>query len=213
MKLQPYFGKTTEFPLEKTIEVKKGWVLGLSVPTWALRSLWDWAAIRRGVQAARRAIATTRINAMEFTPEARDIDPQRLLGAYHASSAALNLVRAFTQGGYASTKCMRGIRTSCASPRRTVHERLAREIDNALAFMKACGADPEEFRWVDFFASHEALVLDYERPLVRIDSRTGLPYSVSGHFLWVGERTRDLGGAHVQYASLIRNPVGVKNGP
>jgi len=79
--------------------------------------------------------------------------------------------------------------------------------------MKACGADPEEFRRVDFFASHEALVLDYERPLVRIDSRTGLPYSVSGHFLWVGERTRDLGGAHVQYASLIRNPVGVKIGP
>ncbi|MFN8127353.1 MAG: 3-deoxy-7-phosphoheptulonate synthase class II [Candidatus Nanopelagicales bacterium] len=155
------------------------------------------------------------LNAMEFTPEARDIDPQRLLGAYHASSAALNLVRAFTQGGYADLHQVHAwnqdfVRESEAGMR---YERLAREIDNALAFMKACGADPEEFRRVDFFASHEALVLDYERPLVRIDSRTGLPYSVSGHFLWVGERTRDLGGAHVQYASLIRNPVGVKIGP
>ena len=79
--------------------------------------------------------------------------------------------------------------------------------------MQACGANPDEFRRVDFYAGHEALVLDYERPLVRIDSRTGLPYSVSGHFLWVGERTRDPGGAHVDFAARIHNPIGVKLGP
>jgi 3-deoxy-7-phosphoheptulonate synthase len=155
------------------------------------------------------------LNSQEFTPDARELNPQRLLAAYHASSAALNLVRAFTQGGYADLHQVHAwnqdfVRESEAGMR---YERLAREIDNALAFMRACGADPEEFRRVDFYASHEALVLDYERPLVRIDSRTGLPYSVSGHFLWVGERTRELQGAHMQFASLIRNPVGVKIGP
>ena len=92
------------------------------------------------------------------------------------------------------------------------YERIAREIDNALAFMKACGADPEEFKRVDFYASHEALVLDYERPLVRIDSRTGNPTGVRA--LPVGrERTRDAGSAHLHFASLIHNPVGVKLGP
>jgi 3-deoxy-7-phosphoheptulonate synthase len=155
------------------------------------------------------------VNDQAFEPAARDLDPGRLLGAYHASSAALNLVRAFTQGGYADLHQVHAwnqdfVRESQAGIR---YERIAREIDSALAFMKACGADPEEFRRVDFYASHEALVLDYERPLVRIDSRTGSPYSVSGHFLWVGERTRELDGAHIQFASLIHNPIGVKLGP
>ncbi|MEZ5119558.1 MAG: 3-deoxy-7-phosphoheptulonate synthase class II, partial [Candidatus Nanopelagicales bacterium] len=155
------------------------------------------------------------VNDQPFEAEARRLDPQRLLSAYHASSAALNLVRAFTQGGYADLHQVHAwnqdfVRESQAGIR---YERIAREIDNALAFMKACGADPEEFRRVDFYAGHEALVLDYERPLVRIDSRTGNPYSVSGHFLWVGERTRDLDSAHVQFASLIHNPIGVKLGP
>lgn len=155
------------------------------------------------------------VNDQRFEARYRELDPNRLLSAYHASSAALNLVRAFTQGGYADLHQVHAwnqdfVRESPAGIR---YERLAREIDDALAFMKACGADPEEFRRVDFYASHEALVLDYERPLVRIDSRTGSPYSVSGHFLWVGERTRGLDGAHVQFASLIHNPIGVKIGP
>ena len=155
------------------------------------------------------------INDQAFTADAREMDPQRLLGAYHASSAALNLVRAFTQGGYADLHQVHAwnqdfVRESEAGQR---YDRLARNIDNALAFMKACGADPEEFRRVDFYASHEALVLDYEKPLVRIDSRTGSPYSVSGHFLWIGERTRDPQGAHVHFASVVHNPVGVKIGP
>ena len=90
---------------------------------------------------------------------------------------------------------------------------MAGEIDRALTFMHACGADPEEFKRVEFFAGHEALVLDYERALTRIDSRTGLPYDVSAHFVWVGERTRQLDGAHVDFAARIRNPIGVKLGP
>ena len=137
------------------------------------------------------------------------------MAVYHASSAALNLVRAFTQGGYADLRQVHAwnqdfVRDSPAGQR---YERLASDIDRALQFMAACGANPEELRRVDFYAGHEALVLDYERPLVRIDSRTGLPYSVSGHFLWVGERTRNLDGAHIDFASRIHNPVGVKLGP
>jgi 3-deoxy-7-phosphoheptulonate synthase len=93
------------------------------------------------------------------------------------------------------------------------YEQMAAEIDRALAFMTACGADPEEFRRVDFYASHEALLLDYEKPLTRIDSRTGNLYDVSGHFVWIGERTRNLDGAHVDFAAKIQNPIGVKIGP
>ncbi|MDQ1246545.1 MAG: 3-deoxy-7-phosphoheptulonate synthase, partial [Actinomycetota bacterium] len=148
-------------------------------------------------------------------PAARRPDPHRLLEAYNASSAALNLVRAFTQGGYADLRQVHDwnrdfVRDSPAGQR---YEAMAANIDRALKFMQACGADPEEFRRVDFYAGHEALVLDYEKPLVRIDSRTGLPYSVSGHFLWVGERTRDPLGAHVDFTARIRNPIGVKMGP
>ena len=155
------------------------------------------------------------VNEIVFEEAARRPDPQRLIEAYNASSAALNLVRAFTQGGYADLRQVHAwnqdfVRDSPAGQR---YEAWAAEIDRALAFMQACGADPEEFRRVDFYAAHEALVLDYEEPLVRIDSRTGNPYSVSGHFLWVGERTRDPEGAHVNFAATINNPIGVKLGP
>lgn len=155
------------------------------------------------------------VNALAFDPAARRPDPHRLLAAYNASSAALNLVRAFTQGGYADLRQVHAwnqdfVRDSPAGQR---YEAMAASIDRALSFMQACGADPEEFRRVDFYAGHEALVLDYEKPLVRIDSRTDLPYSVSGHFLWVGERTRDPNGAHIDFAARIHNPIGVKMGP
>ena len=155
------------------------------------------------------------VNELAFDPDGRRPDPHRLIEAYNASSAALNLVRAFTQGGYADLRQVHAwnqdfVRDSPAGQR---YERWAAEIDRALSFMQACGADPEEFRRVDFYAAHEALVLDYEKPLVRIDSRTGNPYSVSGHFLWVGERTRDPEGAHVDFAATIHNPIGVKLGP
>jgi 3-deoxy-7-phosphoheptulonate synthase len=155
------------------------------------------------------------VNDLAFTPQARRPDAQRLVEVYHASSAALNLVRAFTQGGYADLRHVHTwnqdfVRATSAGRR---YERMAGDIDRALGFMKACGADPEEFHRVEFFAGHEALSLDYERALTRIDSRSGLPYDVSAHFLWIGERTRQLAGAHVDFAARIHNPIGVKIGP
>jgi 3-deoxy-7-phosphoheptulonate synthase len=155
------------------------------------------------------------VNALPFDPAVRRPDPQRLVRAYNASSAALNLVRAFTQGGYADLRQVHAwnqdfVRDSVAGQR---YEAMAGDLDRALAFMRAIGADPEELQRVEFYAAHEALSIDYERALTRIDSRTGLPYDVSGHFLWIGERTRQLDGAHVHFASTIRNPIGVKIGP
>jgi 3-deoxy-7-phosphoheptulonate synthase len=99
------------------------------------------------------------------------------------------------------------------SPAGQRYERLAGEIDRAIAFMHACGADPEEFRAVEFYSSHEALLLDYEWALTRADSRRGRRYDLSAHLLWIGERTREPGGAHVEFARQISNPVAVKIGP
>ncbi len=155
------------------------------------------------------------VNDLAFTEASRIPDPQRLVRAYNTASATLNLVRAFTQGGYADLRRVHEwnqdfVRDSPAGAR---YEQLASEIDRALAFMHACGADPEEFRRVELYSGHEALLLDYELALTRTDSRTQLPYDTSGHFLWIGERTRDLDGAHVEFASQVRNPIGVKLGP
>jgi 3-deoxy-7-phosphoheptulonate synthase len=151
------------------------------------------------------------VNDFAFTEAARTPDPNRLVRAYHASSATLNLVRAFTMGGFADLRYVhdwnRGFVANAANQK---YERLAHDIDMAMKFMAACGADFDAMRTVEFFAAHEALVLDYERPLTRIDSRTGLAYDTSAHFVWVGERTRDLDGAHVDFVSRIQNPVGVK---
>jgi 3-deoxy-7-phosphoheptulonate synthase len=155
------------------------------------------------------------INGFGFTAEERTPDPARLLRAYHAAAVTLNLCRAFTQGGYADLRQVHAWNQDFvgASPAGRRYERLAGEIDRALAFMHAAGADPEEFHRVELYSSHEALVLDYERALTRIDSRSGLPYDVSAHFLWIGERTRQLDGAHVEFMRHIRNPIGVKLGP
>lgn len=155
------------------------------------------------------------VNGFEFTEAARIPDPQRLKRMYHASAATLNLVRAFTTGGYADLRQVHAwnqdfVKSSPAGQR---YEDLAREIDRAMNFMNACGVDPEEFRTVEFYASHEALVLDYESALTRVDSRTGNLYDVSGHMVWIGERTRQLDGAHIEFAARIRNPIGVKLGP
>ncbi|WP_204011091.1 class II 3-deoxy-7-phosphoheptulonate synthase [Sphaerimonospora thailandensis] len=155
------------------------------------------------------------VNGFDFTAEARRPDPARLLRAYHSSSATLNLARAFTKGGYADLRQVHAWNQDfvAESPAGRRYDQLAREIDQALAFMRACGAQPEEFHTVEFYSSHEALILDYDRALTRIDSRTGLPYDVSGHMVWIGERTRQLDGAHVEFFSKIRNPIGVKLGP
>ena len=155
------------------------------------------------------------VNGLDFTAESRTPDPQRLLRTYHSSAATLNLLRAFTQGGFADLRQVhawnQGFVRGNEAHRR--YELMARDIDRALAFMHACGVDPDAFRTVDLYSSHEALLLDYERALTRIDSRTGLPYDVSGHLVWVGDRTRSLDGAHVEFAASIRNPVAVKLGP
>lgn len=153
------------------------------------------------------------VNDYAFDPDARAPDPRRLLRAYHASSATLNLIRAFTKGGFADLRHVHEWnRGFVASPANARYEAMARDIDRAMRFMAACGGDFEGLRVVDFFSSHEALLLDYERSLTRIDSRTGSPYNVSAHFVWIGERTRQLGGAHVDLLSRIRNPIGVKIG-
>jgi 3-deoxy-7-phosphoheptulonate synthase len=155
------------------------------------------------------------VNGYDFTAESRVHDPQRLVDVYNASAATLNLVRAFVTGGYADLRQVHTwntdfVRDSVAGQR---YEKLAHEIDRAMAFMEAIGADPDEFHRVDFHSSHEALVLEYEHSMTRIDSRTELPYDVSAHFVWIGERTRQLDNAHVELLRHIRNPIGVKLGP
>jgi len=155
------------------------------------------------------------VNGFEFTPEARRPDPARLLRAYHTAAVTLNLCRAFAHGGYADLHQAHAWNQDfvAQSPAGRRYEQLAGEIDRALSFMKACGADPEELRGVEFYSSHEGLLLEYERALTRIDASTGLPYDLSAHLVWIGERTRDLNGAHVEFCRHIRNPIGVKLGP
>ncbi|GGP42227.1 phospho-2-dehydro-3-deoxyheptonate aldolase [Streptomyces sindenensis] len=155
------------------------------------------------------------VNGFAFTEKDRVPDPARLKQMYHASSSTLNLVRAFTTGGYADLRQVHAwnqdfVKSSPAGQR---YEALAREIDSALNFMKACGTDPAEFKAVEFYASHEALLLDYETALTRTDSRTGELYDTSGHMVWIGERTRQMDGAHIEFASKVRNPIGIKLGP
>ena len=154
------------------------------------------------------------VNGYEFTPVSRATDPNRMVRAYHTSASTLNLIRAFTTGGFADLRSVHDWNKGFTdNPANFRYEQLAAEIDRAIKFMDACGADFNALKATEFYVSHEALLFDYERPMTRIDSRTGNPYATSGHFLWVGERTRQLDGAHVDYMSRIRNPIGVKLGP
>ena len=154
------------------------------------------------------------VNSSAFTPEARIPHPERLLDAYNVSASTLNLIRAFTTGGFADLRRVhQWNRGFAGNPAYARYEQTAAEIDRAVRFMAAAGGDFDGLRTVEFFSSHEALLLDYERALTRIDSRTGLPYDCSAHFLWIGERTRHLDGAHVAFMSKIHNPIGVKLGP
>ncbi|MDO7869317.1 class II 3-deoxy-7-phosphoheptulonate synthase [Nocardioides jiangxiensis] len=155
------------------------------------------------------------VNGYDFTAESRIPDPQRLVDVYNNSAATLNLVRAFTTGGYADLRQVHTWNTDFvrSSPAGRRYEKMAGEIEKALEFMQAIGADPKEFHGVDFYNSHEALVLEYEHALTRIDSRTNAPYDVSAHMVWIGERTRQISGAHVELLSHIKNPIGVKLGP
>jgi 3-deoxy-7-phosphoheptulonate synthase len=155
------------------------------------------------------------VNALEFVRHARTPDPGRLVEVYNRSAATLNLLRAFTQGGFADLRTVHSwnadfVRNSNVEER---YETLSKEIERALAFMVACGVDQQSLSTVDFYASHEALLLEYEHALTRIDSRTGTPYDTSAHMVWIGDRTRQLDGAHVEFLRRLRNPVGVKIGP
>jgi 3-deoxy-7-phosphoheptulonate synthase len=153
------------------------------------------------------------VNAIEATPQARQPDAGRLLRAYANASAAMNLTRAITGAGLADLHHvhewnMSFVQDSAAGER---YELVAQEIDRGLRFMSACGVDDSSLRTVEMYASHEMLVLDYERALLRLDA--GRLYDLSAHQLWIGDRTRQLDGAHVAFAALIANPVGVKVGP
>ncbi|MBV6507590.1 MAG: Phospho-2-dehydro-3-deoxyheptonate aldolase [Acidimicrobiales bacterium] len=158
------------------------------------------------------------VNDPGFSAEARAADPNRLVSAYHQSAATLNLLRAFTKGGFADLNRvhqwnMDFIATSTEGKR---YELLAGEIDRALRFMRACGLDTEtepQLHEVDFFTSHEALILGYEEALTREDSLTGDWYDCSAHMLWMGERTRQSDGAHLEFLRGVRNPLGCKLGP
>ena len=145
-------------------------------------------------------------------------DPERLVQAYHQSASTLNLVRAFTKGGFADLTRVHAWNQEfvASSPEGRRYEQLAAEIDRALHFMRACGVDTTSnpnLREVDVYTSHEALILGYEEALTRQDSLTGDWYDCSAHMLWIGERTRELDGAHVEFLRGVGNPIGCKVGP
>jgi 3-deoxy-7-phosphoheptulonate synthase len=158
------------------------------------------------------------VNDFAFDAHARRPDPNRLVRAYHQAASTLNLLRAFAKGGFADLSRVHAwnLEYVDTSPEGRRYDALATEIDRALRFMTACGIDlnsEHQLHEVDFYTSHEALVLGYEEALTRRDSLTDRWYDCSAHLLWVGERTRQLGGAHLEFLSGIGNPVGVKLGP
>ncbi len=157
------------------------------------------------------------INDLPFTVDDRRPDPDRLLRAYNQSASTLNLLRAFTKGGFADLHRVQAWNKEfvASSPQGQRYADLANEIDRALRFLTAAGvrSDHAALQEVDFYTSHEALILEYEQALTRTDSLTGDPYDCSAHMVWIGERTRNLDGAHVEFCRGIRNPIGCKIGP
>jgi 3-deoxy-7-phosphoheptulonate synthase len=158
------------------------------------------------------------VNDFPFDANSRRADPRRLVRAYHQAAATLNLIRAFTKGGFADINQMHVWNQEFVATSRQgrQYEAIAHQITRALKFMEACGIDlkgDSALHQVDFFTSHEALILGFEEALTRRDSLTGEWYDCSAHLLWAGERTRQLGGAHIEFLSGIRNPVAVKLGP
>ena len=158
------------------------------------------------------------VNDIAFDAAARVPDPARQIMAYRQAAATLNLLRAFTTGGYANLdnthRWMLGFVKD--SPQSARYGELADRITETLGFMRAIGLDPEahpELRQTDFYTSHEALLLGFEQAMTRVDSTTGDHYATSGHMIWIGDRTRQLDGAHVEYARGVKNPIGVKCGP
>ncbi len=157
------------------------------------------------------------INGFDFTPQARIPDPARMLQAYTQAAASLNLLRAFSTGGYADIHRVQswisGFTDEADAKR---YREVARQIQDAMDFMAAAGVTSDtakELGTVDFYTSHEALLLEYEEALCRIDSTTGLPVAGSGHMIWIGDRTRQPDGAHVEFCRGVQNPIGLKCGP
>lgn len=158
------------------------------------------------------------VNGIEFTEAERVPDPERMLRAYNQSAATLNLLRAFAQGGFADLHKVHqwNLDFVDGSPQGERYEELANRISESLGFMAACGVTAESVPQISetsFFTSHEALLLAYEEPLTRQDSLTGDWYDCSAHMLWIGERTRELDGAHVEFLRGVHNPIGCKVGP
>ena len=158
------------------------------------------------------------INGMEFEQSARNPDPQRLLKAYGQAAATLNLIRAFATGGYADLHNVHrwNLEFVSGNPQGDRYRALADRISESLTFMEACGVtggDVRALREVDFYTSHEALLLGYEQAMTRVDSTTGRWYDTSAHMLWIGDRTRQPDGAHVEFCRGVENPIGVKCGP
>ncbi|WP_031549447.1 class II 3-deoxy-7-phosphoheptulonate synthase [Parvularcula oceani] len=157
------------------------------------------------------------INGMAFTPEARVPDPQRLLKAYGQSASTLNLLRAFAKGGYADLRNVHRWNLEFASgPQGERYMALADKISEAMAFMDACGitaGGQKALTEVEFYTSHEGLLLGYEQAMTRTDSTTGRYYDTSAHMIWIGDRTRQPDGAHVEFCRGIENPIGIKCGP
>ena len=158
------------------------------------------------------------VNSEHPSAEARRPDPARLVQAYNQSASTLNLVRAFVKGGFADLNRVHAWTQEfvASSPEGQKYDQLASEIDRALRFMRACGVDTEsnsQLHQVDFYTSHEALLLGYEEALTRQDSLTGAWYDCSAHMLWIGERTRQLDGAHIEFLRGVGNPIGCKIGP
>ncbi len=157
------------------------------------------------------------INGFDFTPEARIPDPARILQAYTQAAASLNLVRAFSTGGFADIHRVHSWTLGFAeNDKAEKYRELSNRISDALDFMNAAGVNAStahELGAVDFYTSHEALLLEYEEALCRIDSTTGLPIAGSGHLIWIGDRTRQPDGAHVEFCRGVQNPIGLKCGP
>lgn len=157
------------------------------------------------------------INGIDFTESARIPDPERLIQVYNQSAATMNLLRAFAQGGFADLHQVHqwNLDFLNASPAGGRFQGVASKIDDALQFMEACGVGSGigQLKETDFYTSHEALLLPYEQALTRKDSLTGEWYDCSAHMLWIGDRTRQLDGAHVEFLRGVQNPIGVKAGP
>jgi 3-deoxy-7-phosphoheptulonate synthase len=213
---EPHLRATTRTLLQMAVVL----TYGASVPVVKVGRLAGQYAKPRSADLDALGLPSYRgdmVNSIEPVLESRIPDPQRMVRAYANAAAAMNMLRAYGKGGLADLHAVHDwnnnfVRNSPAGER---YETIAREIDRALAFMQACGIDDANLRSTDLYCSHEALILDYERALTRrnVDTPDGLAYDLSAHMVWVGERTRQLDGAHLDFVSRIANPIGVKLGP